>query len=469
MHLSYKMKVENALIAFSNILFVGLYCILAIHNRYAKDDFFYWDSVQNNGVLQTVAFQYNHWCSRFFSVAINCFILSISPFQFKTPIYSICILALFVLANYCVIRAIANKKNVVLTPFEALNFSIFLCICFFFGAFHIGETWFWLASSTTYLLSTIMSLFLLPLLMKQNPTKKEMFIVIILSLYIGGANEMLSFVLMLIMSTIALTNVFKSNLLIFIRLSKPQLNLLYWSIISMLFTLAFVYFSPGVKLRSTFFEEISVLEAIIINFKMSYRVLKKTVLYVLPALLIFSIPVVYLIHIKFTPQIKSPFLTMLFSSLSGLIFIYIFQLPITYKTVDLAANRTLYPLTIIFFVLGVIFLIAFFQIVSSSSLSKNLALLSLWGIVCFNLYQVQNQYRLTKKYSKAYDERMILLKNLSNKNMDEIYLNPLPNSGWLFSAEIDPNGHHFVNYHLMNALGITTTLKLKKPKPSGLE
>ena len=62
-----------------------------------------------------------------------------------------------------------------------------------------------------------------------------------------------------------------------------------------------------------------------------------------------------------------------------------------------------------------------------------------------------NQYSVLKKYSQAYDMRMAVLEKLSQKKIvGTVYLQKLPPSGLLRTAEINSDPNYFTNQQLKN-------------------
>jgi hypothetical protein len=78
------------------------------------------------------------------------------------------------------------------------------------------------------------------------------------------------------------------------------------------------------------------------------------------------------------------------------------------------------------------------------------------------------QISTTTAYSKAVDRRMEAIPSLM-KQSRVVSLKPLPNSGWLFSAEIDAEPDHFTNMHLSLFFGNTNDFVLAEDVTSSAE
>ncbi len=88
----------------------------------------------------------------------------------------------------------------------------------------------------------------------------------------------------------------------------------------------------------------------------------------------------------------------------------------------------------------------------SDKAAKLYALISLLYVISTGVPEVIKSYY----YSVAYENRMEqLLKHDPDKNENEILVfKPLPQTGWIHSAEISPEPGHFTNQHLKKYLGL---------------
>jgi hypothetical protein len=134
--------------------------------------------------------------------------------------------------------------------------------------------------------------------------------------------------------------------------------------------------------------------------------------------------------------------------------IYLFQLPITYKTQDIGAYRALFTISLI----SLIYTSSIFYILGNKlELNQGIWIYFLvlpFAIsLCINFFNLGNQKVTVTQYAKVYDDRInYLLKNQSVNG--EIYLNPLPQSGFLYSAELSSDTSHFSHHHLKKGLGL---------------
>ena len=76
-----------------------------------------------------------------------------------------------------------------------------------------------------------------------------------------------------------------------------------------------------------------------------------------------------------------------------------------------------------------------------------------------NFFQLINQKQITTKYATAFDLRMNKISREINRDL--IQLKPLPNSGFLYSAEINQSPSHFTNKQLKQGLRIKGQITLE--------
>jgi hypothetical protein len=132
--------------------------------------------------------------------------------------------------------------------------------------------------------------------------------------------------------------------------------------------------------------------------------------------------------------------------------VYLHQLSITYKTQDVAAYRALMPISLYLLVyFTLVFYVLFRSGIFTKAFKKGLFLLCFVSIAGMNGYHlIAQQIKLTK-YSREYTERINYL--ISHRHQQSpLLVTPLPDSGWLKSAEISGDPNYFANRHLKSGL-----------------
>ena len=80
----------------ANIIFIILYIILSINNRIAHDDYYSIYTVNKIGVIDSVIYQYNDWCTRYISVFVSFSVAGLLQYKYTLFIYNILLLTLFI-------------------------------------------------------------------------------------------------------------------------------------------------------------------------------------------------------------------------------------------------------------------------------------------------------------------------------------------------------------------------------------
>lgn len=451
------------LIAFSNFLFIGLYLFLSFYNRISTDDFYFLNSVNKYGIVGGTIHEHATWSGRWTSVLLTHFVLFFHKLNYSLFLYQVSILLLFITSIY---RLLKNLNylfwQVALKSSELLNTSIFIISAFFYTCFKIDETWFWLCASSNYLLSVVF--FILGISAIINP-KKSIFnftLTIFSFTYLGGSCEPLALFSSFILLLFALGIYLKRT-----SIPLPTTLLFSRTLTAFLFCLGsfvLLYIANGNRIREQFFEDISVFECFLINFKTTGMIVLLRLPTIILYLILFSVPAFYLgLSQKVRPQSKKTLFKRIVTI--GIVYgllIYIYQFPVTYVTKDIAAYRALFPITLLTFLTS---MLIFYHVGLMLNLKEEIKqfflLASLIGVIILNIYTLSRQISTVPKYTKAYDERIDLL--LKNKNNPETNcLVPLPNSGLLLSAEISSDTSFFSNTHLKLGLGIKSNIKLKK-------
>lgn len=405
------------------------------------------------GMWGGVKYQYSYYCTRYFAVLANLSVIRFFSFTYGLFIFNLVLFTLYLFAFNNIINCFFTSNK--LGNFHRFNYSLFLLSAIFYTTFRIGETWFWLASSSTYALSLGCAIWGVGLILKKNFKLIQLIGIFIFFSFVGGSNGTLS---LFILVLFALVLFFQSKL----NISKLIIRKLWFSMLVCTLAFGLLYLGPGNDIRSSCFEDISILESFFLNFKTTAMILLLRIPHVLPMLLLFSVAISLLFRIKNVSKLNFSFfkkIMLLMFCFIGLVFL--FQWPITYKTQDVGAYRTLFPMSVLSLVFGSAF---FYLVMQKNKLSivnkKRLTHIVLSLIIVVQCGILIHQTHTVKKYADNYDARMEYLeRNLDSS--ETLWLDRLPNSGFLYSAEISTSPKHFTNQHLKSGLGLRAEVALK--------
>ncbi len=458
-----KSKLINILLLTSNTFFLLLYITICINNRLAADDFHFLSNIKQFGLLNGTFIEYNSWSTRYASVFLNHLVLTLIQFNKHTLFFfGLFNLIIFTLAIKLLIKNTIKylDKNHHFNQWFQINISIYIVSIIFISTFKINETWFWLCASCTYLWSVIMLVFGSAWIINRESKIWLKFLGCFAFAYIGGSCEPLALMVLLLLMLIIFLTRFD-----ILPINIPKQYIITRCVLAALFCLtAFIilYMGQGNRNRETFFHETNVWIALLSNIKMTGIIVLKKLPSIIPFTIILSLPSVYLgsvfkkIAIDMNWKRKMVWLTIFYLSA-----IYLYQLPITYKTQDIGAYRALFPIsifTILYF--SILFFIIGQNIRIGNKLLKGILFFSTISLCFINAYNLANQTKIVFAYSKTYDERIAILKQ-PNNNHSTIELNPLPASGMIYSAEISKDTSYFSNQHLKNGLELKFQVRLK--------
>ncbi|MGB1316936.1 MAG: hypothetical protein ACPG5W_01950, partial [Flavobacteriales bacterium] len=138
---------------------------------------------------------------------------------------------------------------------------------------------------------------------------------------------------------------------------------------------------------------------------------------------------------------------------------------------EMGPTRTWLPIT--FIVVSVAAFIAYqlgtWVYIKSNGKLFQLVVIAQIMILAFQAFTGYSQYRTTKLYSAAVDERMHQISTLKTDFLTIQELEPLPDPGWLFTSEISTDTSHFSNKHLELFFENKFHLAVKEPVSSSSE
>ena len=453
------LSLKDILLVLSNVIFLCLYLTLAFNNRISHDDFYSMYVVREFGVFDGVSLIYNKWCTRYVALLISFFITYLLKFKATLFIYQLSLLVLASSTVYYLLNGLKDSIGIT-TRFQKINCSILISMAILYCSFDVGETWFWLSSSCTYLFSCIAFFFSLGIILAKS-NRISYLLLAFCGIIIGGSNGTLSLFILVLLTFFLIGVRVKKLGLLSVNLSSEKITKCITLFVSIHIAFIVMYIGKGNEIRESFFEEISIFAALLVNIKYTGIIVLKIIPEILPYCIIFSLSIsTYLTPKVQIPSFKSMSKNIFICIVLFVVLIFLFQLPVSYKTQDVGADRTLYPLAIATLMIFTYFFSQIILILSvNSKLIRTLTILSLGTIVAINSFQFYQQFNLSWEYSKSFDQR---LNQISiQKNEKEIVLEPLPESGFLHSAEISPLTNHFTHDQLKLGLNFSAELKLK--------
>jgi hypothetical protein len=447
------------------MLFLGFYWLLLYHNRYAADDYFFVYDAKVRGVIGAAVFTAQTWTPRPAEMLMYNTLTKYLPEQVVLIGYGLVALLLLVIAICKLFKAGANYLGLQLSNLNLINYALLFCCSFFFVTISIGETWFWLCSSMGYLLSLVAFLWGLVFLINKKHTLAIYILLLMCFAYVMGAAETFAvFVLVVLWGYLVI--VFYKNRGGLIKLfSDVSFKKLFVVSLVCLVILLIIYLGVGTQFRRSLLKQASVFDTFLISTKAMAFLLIKRMPDKLPYLLLFSIPFLWLGK----QLIGNALAALVFSKrslliicISFLILTFISLIPAAYIMSDRGPDRSL---TINAFLFAALFAYLFIYIgYKTYGLDIKFiipgALLVNTSLIIFMAVQ---QYGVINNYSKAVDKRIEFVE-LENKNgrTELLELEPLPQSGLFYSAELSSDTAYYKNTFFKQRFGLKFSCVVKE-------
>ena len=446
---------NNSLLKLNTFLFCILFLILALHGQLAGDDFFYLGLTKDLGAWKGMLFQYHDWSGRWSAHWIGCALLYWSPFFYFLPVFYLSTFSTIVFLCHRLLLQLKLTNSIQI--WQSVMLSVLFTAGFFFTCFSIAETWFWYIIVITYLWSLIALVASLYLLCFRKMNKLNRTVIILCSMFIGGAAESISLFALFIYST-----------LFFIPLIRPQFELikkekrmmLGIALLVLLASSFIAYFAPGTAVRNSFMPEATILSRIWILFRTVIDVYVKLFVLKMPYLLLFSAPFLLMksreknISLK---KIRNGSIVYIILSIASLA-------PTSLVMSETGPARSL----VVFSILGFsffIFILLELKKGVSISLQNKFALLIMMCSSIFLIQKIYTQYKVVNLFAEKYDMRIDHLQKLKAEGFTGVAtLQPLPNSGLLYFDELSADTGFYNNTHLKSGLSLPFSVKLNTSK-----
>lgn len=390
------------------------------------------------------------------SIVYLCYKFPVTLFAFNIITISILIFLL-----YNITRILLEKISKTVLPRNLIFvFTLILTSALFFTSFNKGETWFWLVQVCTYLWSIIAFLVIILVILNNNNNKwLDSIILIISSVFTGGASESYAmiFILILILSLILIntSELFKT----IFHNKKSVRNNLMLSILIICISFFITAIAPGNEVRLNALPQPSLIERMVIPVKSFAGLLIFKISLIIPVLILFCLPWLILGNYFSSGNKKYNFRFEIKPFIYLILLLFVFILPTSIIMSETGPDRAL---AIISFILVFFFSGWFYYVGLNFNLNKEILkpvkVFSAPAIVFIMIVQIFIQYEKTSAYAKAYDARIHFLKNVKNERVF-LEVEPLPDSGMLYSAEISTDPLHFTNKFLASALGLNNKVK----------
>ncbi len=440
-----QLRIVFGLMALNALTFVVIFIWVATNYRMAADDLHHLVVVKQLGVWDAMVFYYQNWNPRWSSILVSNFFLGNGEKQTFLTGFHISSIVMGFVAIWSFLQSI---KQVLQLPFSTGQTSIialYLLGAAFYISFSKDDSWFWVTVNPMYLWGTFAALLGGSLLLQTwNRTIRNLLIVL-LFFYAGGSSESVA-----ICTLIALMFVgFKTKRNHINWLDRTSLHL---ATIACMIGFGISMIGPGIQIRREHLPKYPFQVKLLVGMWNYVRFNLKEIPLKIPLLILFVTPFGFFGRKQLQYQlisIKEIFRTnktvWIFADLT----IAILALALGMVMCEMGPTRTWLPLTGIVLMIGVIlaYQLGTWIYIKTNGKLFHLVIVFMVVVFGFQLYQGIYQIPQTTTYANAVDKRMHTIENLQSTS-GIMALDPLPDSGWLYSAEITTDTAHFTNKHL---------------------
>ncbi|MFC2176712.1 hypothetical protein ACFLR1_07090 [Bacteroidota bacterium] len=439
-------KVISLLMAANAALFVGIFLLVGYYNRLAADDFHFLVKTKELGIWDSMLFYYNYWIPRWSASLVRGVFLS----QYTSPAtlfsFHATSLILGVVAIKAFLHGIIKGMSLPIKAWNQWILAIYLLGALFYSGFAKGDTWYWIASAPSYLWGCFAALLGGSFLMQQWSKPIRYPLVTLLFLYAGGASESVAISTLAILFYLGFITHGKNQ---FANLDRQALHL---ATIACFIGFGIDISSPATKIRYAHLPQFSFQDKVIIGFWNYFKLIFIKIPATLPTVILFVSPFAFFGR----KQLRHQFIALQETiwnnrKLWGIsdILIALMAFSLAFAMGEIGPERAWLPLT--FMVLSISVVITYqlgtwFYIKTRGKLFQ-LVVIGQVLLFAFQGVSAFNQIPKVAAYAASVDQRMNQI-IACTANDSIMVLKPLPDAGWLFSAEISNDTNHFSNKHL---------------------
>jgi hypothetical protein len=451
-------KWMNLLMAANGLLFVGMFLGIGLFNRPSADDFHYMALVQEHGAWDAMLLHYHHWNPRWAStLVVNGFFAKWQD-GVTLPLLHLLTMVLGWSAFALLLRMLMKKM-----PIKFVHMPFYALAGLFYVSFGMGDTWYWLCSVPMYLWGVLAFFLGFGLLLLEGGLWWRIPLVAGVFLYIGGSSEPVAVCVLILLIYFGVT-----------QQDGHRLGIFHVATIACLTGLIIDAMGSGAQVRMEHLPQLPLTNRLWISLTNYGRLLVVSIPQKLPALLVFMLPVAWMGLVSEQFQSTGPRELMVKNrhmfAVADLMVIAL-SLMMGLLMSDMGPDRAWLPISALVLMTG---LIIAYQMGTwlDARLRGRLFHASVLAQVLLLGYQVQElttELPRAMAYANAVDARMQTIVEAVERGETLLALSPLPDAGWLQSAEITADTSHHRNRHLSLHFGNEIQLFVGDPLSSASE
>jgi hypothetical protein len=449
-------------------LFVWLVLMLGYYNRPAIDDYAYLLEEKTLGIRAATLNTYMTWDTRWVGFLLLNVFLKVYEKTNTLLWYQGFSLFSLIAALYFVISQVFKVYFIPVSSKTSLAYALLFAAGFFFLTFGIDETWFWINASVTYFWPFVFAFLGLGFMLKQTQQfKTNAFFCFLFFFLAGGASYEFAPVLLMGFSVFLIREGYKNSGNLKKFLNQELNRKIVIALLGCGAGFAINYFGPGNSVRQSAEPPESILHAFPVTAISFVKLMLLDIFPKIPYILFFSVPWIFLGHYLGKGKAKErkikPGTVLAISAGLFVILVSISLFIPAYLLSEMGPRRSLTQIAVYLMsmcaILGVYF--GYNQDLNPRAVALGfyISVIACIGILAGTIV---SQQTLASNYSRALDQRIKHLKELNAKdNTAWVKLDPLPSSGFLYSAEISRDTAYFSNVQFQKSLSLNFKISLK--------
>jgi hypothetical protein len=452
----------SLLMAANGVLFMSTYLALGVYNRLSADDFHYMHMTRELGVWDAMVFYYQNWNPRWSSTLLLNTVLghyvegvSLAFFHFLTMFLGC---AALVVLLWSLVRRLGLR----ITGSEFAVMPMYMMAALFHVSIGTGDTWFWLSSMSMYLWGLMAVVLGFGLLLRERLSALHYFLVFTLFLFAGGAAETVAVATLTVLFYLGLTG------------RAGQGRAFHIATLACLAGFCIDAMGSGIQVRMEHLPHTAVSERLWEGMKNYGRFIFRHVPLMLPALIAFLLPLAWVgrrsEHLQAT-DLRSLYVP----SRHAFVIADLIALGISFMMgllmSGMGPERAWLPVSAMVLAIGVLVAVRSGRWLFDRASGRffHMVILSQVLLLSFQFREMVVNVGKAKVYALAVDDRMATIAKAVAEGADELILRPLPDAGWLHSAEITSDTSHHLNQHLSLHFGGSIRLSTSQQVPSPSE
>lgn len=435
-------KWMNLLMAANGLLFVGLFLGIGLFNRPSADDFHYRALVQEHGVWDAMLLHYHHWNPRWASTLVVNAFFSVWQDVVTLPLLHLMTVALGWSAFALLLYALARRMGIGVNRFQIAVLPFYLLAGLFYVSFGRGDTWYWLCSVPMYLWGVLATALGFGLLFLKGGKWWRFPLVAVAFAYVGGSSEPVAVCALIVLIYVGL-----------LRTDNVGPHIFHVATLACLIALMVDAMGSGAQVRLEHLPQLPLSERLWVGMRNYGMMLLLRIPSVLPALLVFLLPMAWMGMRGARHQAESA-KDLYVSTRHGFAQADLLMLSTSFMMgllmSDAGPDRAWLPISAMLLALGAVVAYRSGKWLDGRLKGRlfHLAMLSQLVLVTYQSYALINELPKARTYAVAFDGRMRTIATAVERGDTLVALDPLPDAGWLQSAEVTADTAHHLNQHL---------------------